>query len=315
MVESGTLNTWNWMSNPKFQSLSLNQLKLVGTHDSAAFTFANLPMPGKISGKISLSFLELIRRWTIAGIIIKDWTLTQSKSFYNQLLAGVRVFDLRIGVTKKMKCVSSQELVLSHSFACVRYDVFLFQLKKFILENPSEIVFVTLKHDWVPKDFFTHDLWEELFITTLNSIGEYMYPQNAPLGLSIKVKDLQTLNQRILFNVEEYEIVPPSTKFWSYLLSPFSHYALYFSDSDDGFAQRIKHDIKGRILYPCFHNIQSLHNLSDNAPEKYHELQRNKNITSAIWWMDFPTESLIHTIIQSNGGQRVDPLLRQKVII
>ena len=71
----------NWMSY--FQNKSINELVIPGSHDSFAYDF-------KILGPNESGMPR------IANLFIKLWAKCQSKTIYEQLLMGIRYFDIRI---------------------------------------------------------------------------------------------------------------------------------------------------------------------------------------------------------------------------
>lgn len=63
--------------------------------------------------------------------------MTQEKSVYEQLQSGVRAIDLRLSIW-------NGTYYHSHCFMTVPYEETLKDLKRFVTENPTEVIVVQL---------------------------------------------------------------------------------------------------------------------------------------------------------------------------
>jgi len=99
-------------------SRNINELSIPGTHDSGA-----LHSIGDVAGKC------------------------QSITIENQLNIGVRFLDIRLQL-------KNDELVVVHSFVDQRlsFSKVLYQITRFIKDNPSEFLIISLKEDEQPKN-------------------------------------------------------------------------------------------------------------------------------------------------------------------
>ena len=126
--------------------LPLNRVCLPGTHDSAAYHMdfgVSLSNKWVRVGGVLAKCSGRIRR------VVSDWSLTQRRSIYEQLLAGIRVIDLRVSVA------GDGTFYCSHTFGCVALDGVLHEVAKFVRDHPSEIVIVEVSPDYFNRDSMT----------------------------------------------------------------------------------------------------------------------------------------------------------------
>jgi len=138
-----------WMK--KYSHKALGELLIPGTHDSCAYSFKDL-----------------------AGIT--SFAKTQQFSIYQQLVGGIRWLDIRVRF-------DGSELWTAHSFLAVRFQTVLNDIKRFIDENPSEIIMMWLQKDGGPDDptgkareMANATLGADRFVSSVNmvkSIGEF----------------------------------------------------------------------------------------------------------------------------------------------
>jgi hypothetical protein len=118
---------------------TLQDITLVGTHDSGAFELGKNLMPDAAPANLA----KLITSTESIGIpvdwIITPWALAQDRNAYDQMVAGVRYFDVRCGwngtgwYVFHMEVGNTVELVLK-------------QIRSFLDDNPSEVVVVEVSH-------------------------------------------------------------------------------------------------------------------------------------------------------------------------
>lgn len=300
------MNLQNWMGSltDAAKNKLITKLSLPGTHDSAAYRFNGNYMPNKVAG-VHIGFLEFLRKTRLAGNIIRDWTLTQDYTITEQLLNGIRVFDLRLsyatrcGQSLKCKCCGgcSKELLLSHSFACITYADFIEQLKDFVDQNPSEIVVVLIKSDHVHRDTLTKEAWEEFIEFTGTYMQDVMYDDSSDQIIPT-LKECQDSGKRVFFDVQftntlDVEDIPSFT--WTTLRNKFQEGYLQNSPSDD----YVKTQIINRVFKSCCTEKMSLRNFSPTAAE-YLEQYRGNEHNINVWWMDFPQEDITTQLIEFN---------------
>ena len=117
----------NWMSY--FQNKSIHELVIPGSHDSFAYDF-------KILGPNESGMPR------IANLFIKLWAKCQSKTIYEQLLMGIRYFDMRI--TKY-----NGEYYTIHSLIAIPVNQILHDILLFIDTFPTEKIILDFNHLYI----------------------------------------------------------------------------------------------------------------------------------------------------------------------
>ena len=117
----------NWMSY--FQNKSIHELVIPGSHDSFAYDF-------KILGPNESGMPR------IANLFIKLWAKCQSKTIYEQLLMGIRYFDIRI--TKY-----NGEYYTIHSLIAIPVSQILHDILLFIDTFPTEKIILDFNHLYI----------------------------------------------------------------------------------------------------------------------------------------------------------------------
>ena len=117
----------NWMSY--FQNKSIHELVIPGSHDSFAYDF-------KILGPNESGMPR------IANLFIKLWAKCQSKTIYEQLLMGIRYFDIRI--TKY-----NGEYYTIHSLIAIPVNQILHDILLFIDTFPTEKIILDFNHLYI----------------------------------------------------------------------------------------------------------------------------------------------------------------------
>mgnify|MGYP003463790341 FL=1 len=117
----------NWMSY--FQNKSIHELVIPGSHDSFAYDF-------KILGPNESGMPR------IANLFIKLWAKCQSKTIYEQLLMGIRYFDIRL--TKY-----NGEYYTIHSLIAIPVNQILHDILLFIDTFPTEKIILDFNHLYI----------------------------------------------------------------------------------------------------------------------------------------------------------------------
>lgn len=117
----------NWMSY--FQNKSIHELVIPGSHDSFAYDF-------KILGPNESGMPR------IANLFIKLWAKCQSKTIYEQLLMGIRYFDIRI--TKY-----NGEYYTIHSLIAIPVNQIIHDILLFIDTFPTEKIILDFNHLYI----------------------------------------------------------------------------------------------------------------------------------------------------------------------
>jgi len=248
----------------------VSDLKFAGSHDSAAYQFANVYMSGKLAG-LSLKFLEFLRRGCFKNII-SDWTLTQDKTIYEQLNMGVRAFDLRISQVK-------DRLMLSHSFGCLWLEDFYEQLTEYMDHNKA-VVLIFVKPDWIHKTKLTMKHWEQFYEMSY----KYLLPRMMSRGDIPTVWECPETCAFVNVYYDGYTNQQIPYHFWTNLNAHFAQ--VYLTKTPT--VSVVRKDVLLRIFCP-FYKKKSLR--SENPPTI-------DTINSGIYWMDFPSEKKITEDLQ-----------------
>lgn len=132
------------------ETLPINQLVLVGTHDSASYqiltsdpsaTFS--PSPSEFSGQLPANELtRLARHCNGCQRVLTNWTLTQQHTVGDQLKLGVRALDLRVART------TDGRFVYAHTLPNEMATVVLDQVRQFLDDHPRAFLVIFSQADW-----------------------------------------------------------------------------------------------------------------------------------------------------------------------
>lgn len=120
------MSTNNWMSGLS-DSLSLSNMSIPGTHDSATFL---------------VDFLSAITWVSLPTHLAREYVQCQSKDFPTQLGMGIRFLDLRVKLSGNDLGLCHAAIPLGQS---LRYA--LDAVKAFLTQNPTETVVICVKND------------------------------------------------------------------------------------------------------------------------------------------------------------------------
>ena len=176
---------------------TLFDLTLPGSHDTAAFKFRNAVMPGTTSNFVE--FLISASGSLIDKNVIK-MEQTQELDTYNQLLAGARYLDIRVGWL-------NNEWITYHCHVCETLENVLNDISKFLDNHDHEIVIIEISHFKSPDTQNVHELYRIIE----NSIGKHMHPVVDELDFTII--DMIERNKRAIVALSKY--FDPNFNLWS----------------------------------------------------------------------------------------------------
>ena len=101
-----TVAPCSWMGQHAdvLHNLTLMNLTLPGTHDSAAYQLNKHVMPGSLFWPLSSIVQLIVNLGAPAANWIKGWSLTQTDDVGEQLEQGARFLDMRVGALKSRPC-------------------------------------------------------------------------------------------------------------------------------------------------------------------------------------------------------------------
>jgi hypothetical protein len=184
-----TLNTKRWMSHPQIKQKTLREITLLGSHDSTTYS-----MKGEDIQGLGIGTSMLIGLFRVTGYymhsFIQNWAVTQTLTVKEQLEAGVRYLDLRIGLEQ-----SSNTWKMHHGMIYgAGLKEILAEVKEFLQENPSEIVILGASHI---MNFNMIQLKE--LIAELNREFEGFLFKRTPDWKDIPLEELAANNKRFVF--------------------------------------------------------------------------------------------------------------------
>ncbi|CAH1784310.1 unnamed protein product [Owenia fusiformis] len=138
----------NWMGNlpEEKHSVPLNTLAIPGSHDSFS---CHLDKTGELSPDNEKAIFDLCKIFgNMAKDIIYNWSVTQSKTFTEQLNAGIRYFDMRS--TSKPGC---EDIVFCHGMYGDKIEDSLREIDQFLIDHPKEVVLLDFNHFYKMNDF------------------------------------------------------------------------------------------------------------------------------------------------------------------
>lgn len=200
------LQPHSWMSHCSVKSKTLSQITLLGSHDSASITLNGKNLNGKISSLkltkgVGCGVQLLMNAFSITGWhfheLLKNWAQTQRLTIYNQLRAGVRFLDLRIGISDHDKVWRIHHgMVYGEGL-----EKTLLMIKQFLEENPGEIVIVGVSH----VENFSINHMNEL-LAKLNVMFEGMLFRYFKEWRQTKIEDLVKAGKRFIFMLTDLEL-------------------------------------------------------------------------------------------------------------
>ncbi|CAK1555878.1 unnamed protein product [Leptosia nina] len=225
MSEKGTaqsLDLENWMRKlpDEIRNFPFIYLAIPGSHDSMTYGIT------RSSGLAPDAEPILKRLYPLFKGTILRWTITQSIDAYQQLLIGIRYFDLRLATKTGV-----ESFYFTHGVYAGEISEPLHQIKEFIDSHPGEVVILDLQHFYG----FTADDHRKLMRYLLSMFGPKLVPRKQDLQ-SITLNSLQRLGQQVVV-VYRNPSVQASGEFWQpqMLPSPWPQ-----QDSINGLVQFLK---------------------------------------------------------------------------
>lgn len=168
----------SWMASCSGRTkLTPRQFCFPGTHDSGAYQtpdftpVASSEAMAKSVERFAPGFQEVAARWAISQ---------PGASFYEQLMNGVRFFDLRVSYAKDEKGVMTFFLI--HTFVVCRFADALDDIARFLASHPTELVMLAAYQDYQVNPQLCQELIE-------SKLGKYMYTDTTGDGTMTETVD------------------------------------------------------------------------------------------------------------------------------
>ncbi len=122
------LETADWMDElfGSHSGVRLTDVAIPGTHQSATYQIGPL---SKVEPGENV-FYALVRP------LVSNWSKSQFRSIREQLIQGIRFFDLRIAFDSK------DQAIITHGLVSLPLHTILNEMSGFILEHPKEVVLI-----------------------------------------------------------------------------------------------------------------------------------------------------------------------------
>ena len=194
----------NWMAKlpSKLQEMPLQHLSIPGSHDSGGFYLDKNSGIAPDEGKTVRNLAKLFG--SCAKNIIYNWSVTQELCFYDQLMQGVRYFDLRVAYDEATK-----NFCFVHGLYGLPYSTIFKEFKEFLLKHPKEVLILDFNHLW---DFTTDQCIEFMKIIEENFSGMFFGPGTK--GTKYSLKDLWNSNKQIIAFYEDDASAKENPLFW-----------------------------------------------------------------------------------------------------
>ena len=155
------------------KSALLKQVCLPGTHDSAAYK--NMETQIQLDGEEF--FTDIVRGLTpvtFTGIYhqVNKFTKTQDTTVYQQLMNGIRYFDLRFAYSSRY-----QTFYTLHGIAMGRLDVALNDIKRFSISHPKEMIMIDLGLYFTLSD--KSEIGKKGLEFVIDYLGDLVYKRDA----------------------------------------------------------------------------------------------------------------------------------------
>ena len=201
-------STWISDSLDIIGNLTLLELTLPGSHNSAAYHLTNEIMQGEISktNKILFTLGEILTNRVSS--MTKAWSLTQSQNLYSQMQGGIRYFDIRAGWDSQ-----SNQWVSHHFFKGLPIRRHLEEIKNYLNDYKREIVIIEISHI---RGNPRHENFLALENIILGIFGELLYPVDQ--SFSFTVRQMIDTGQRVLLSccmIFNSQVIWPEDTFYN----------------------------------------------------------------------------------------------------
>lgn len=280
-----TINNWIEQHYDILKDKYINDIIMPGTHDSGAYHIDFNKYLDNTKINMALRVGKVI---PYAKKIISNWTMTQDKSIYDQLKAGIRCLDLRFSYDPNKK-----KYYITHSFVLMYINDAIQQINQFLRETTKEVIIITISSDWTYKDSFDGSHLLYIFQSLLNTT-QITRQYNT-------ISNMISANKRVLilenFNAPWIDTESTKTKY-DFLINAYLN---FMPPGYNILAFTITPQVKN-IINGVFHPTKNIENLSENIHAKYYDFLKlyPKPINTCSIMFDFPTDELIADVIRIN---------------
>ena len=223
-----TLNP-DWMGElaDKIANKKLREIVIPGTHDSLTYDISQnsqLAPDNPVNSTMAnyQAFKEKVHKLfskeeitdSLLKKFISGWSKTQSKSAYEQLMSGIRYFDLRV-----LRRATDGEMFVVHGMYSINIDILIYDISRFIKEHPKEIIILDFNH------LYNMKTGHEILIKKLNdAFGNSKFIPRSKT-VSNTLNDFWQAEQQIIAIYDDQQSVEKHPELWSQesIVSPWAN--------------------------------------------------------------------------------------------
>eukprot|EP01101_Sappina_pedata_P007135 TRINITY_DN371_c0_g1_i2.p1 TRINITY_DN371_c0_g1~~TRINITY_DN371_c0_g1_i2.p1 ORF type:complete len:369 (+),score=120.71 TRINITY_DN371_c0_g1_i2:148-1107(+) len=190
------------------------QITFPGSHDSGAYSLTPKLLPG-YSSPLLETIIKVAEKF---GLPIEDvvtpWSLAQNCDFYQQMVGGIRYFDLRAGWCPEHECksMSGANWYTFHFEIGNSVETLVADIKRFLDDFPSEIVIVEVSHITYGDPSSKEELKLASILTEY--LGDYMLPPTASLSQTT-IRNMTDSGHRAIVTLDSPDNIRKNTNLWS----------------------------------------------------------------------------------------------------
>ncbi|KAJ7378258.1 PI-PLC X domain-containing protein 2 [Desmophyllum pertusum] len=213
-----------WMENlpNEKQLIPLTDLVIPGSHDSGTFS---LDKNTEIGPDEPCLIRTLGRCCGCCGSggcvksVVHNWSVTQSKTIYEQLTSGIRYLDLRVAYRSKDK-----KIHLLHGLYGWTVQRVLDDVNRFVAENPKEIVILDFNHFYNMDAATRHKTLADMLIA---KFGKSLRAPRGDDGPKATLQEMWGKAETIIVIYHNTDVVNAHPSFWSaqFISSPWPNTA------------------------------------------------------------------------------------------
>ncbi|XP_066926141.1 PI-PLC X domain-containing protein 3-like [Clytia hemisphaerica] len=193
-----------WMTNldASFTTKPITKLAIPGSHDCGAyFLDASGPVCPDESGIIQAADCS-----TCTKQIIVRWSRTQGATIIQQLNAGVRYLDMRIGYRADV-----DDFFFVHALYGFKISKMFEEIQTFLNDNPKEVIIL----DFQQFHTFTAETHQKFIVMIETYFPNMLYPCNGATEVNMSLNDFWQNQKQIFARYAAGSVTDQNPQFWS----------------------------------------------------------------------------------------------------
>lgn len=182
----------NWMRNLKddVKKLPIINIAIPGSHDSCSYGINRHSKPAPDAEK------SMVKAYRVLPCVVRRWARTQKYNISEQLLSGIRYFDLR--TSKKSQ---EDQYYFVHGLFCEEVEAPLEELRQFLDTHPEELVILDFQHFYA----FTYQDHLNFAHILIKAFGDRIFEKAGNSLLKCTLLDTVRRRKQILIVYREVE--------------------------------------------------------------------------------------------------------------